>query len=85
LRANIELNIDELVLRGFSPGDKYRIGEAVKSELARLFSEHGVSPSLARGGDIVRIDGGSFKFTPGSKAEMIGAQVAQSVYRGLNR
>ena len=45
---NVELHIEELVLRGFAPGDRYRIGEAVERELAHLFSEQGTPPSLAQ-------------------------------------
>ena len=85
MRANVELNIEELVLHGFSPGDRHRIGEAVQMELARLFAEQGASPSLARGGESEKIDGGSFNISKGSRAETVGAQVARSVYGGLNR
>jgi hypothetical protein len=82
---NVELHIEELVLRGFAPGDRYRIGEAMERELARLFDEQGVSPSLAQGGEFAHLDGGVFKVASGSKPEAIGAQVAQAVFRGLSR
>src|SRR3712207_3298477 len=58
--VNIELHIEELVLHGFAPGDRYRIGEAVQRELARLFAEQGVPPSLVGGGEVAHLDGGSF-------------------------
>jgi hypothetical protein len=79
------LHIEELVLHGFSPYDRYRIAAAVEAGLARLFSERGVPPSLARGGDMARLDGDAFEVAPGSRAEAIGGQVAQALYRGLNR
>ena len=82
---NIELHIEELVLHGFAPGDRYRIGEAVERELARLFAEQGVPPSLAPGGEVASLDGGAFEVEPGSTAEAIGVQVAQAVYGGLSR
>jgi hypothetical protein len=82
---NVELHIEELVLHGFVPGDRYRIGDAVERELSRLFAEQGTPPSLVRGGDIGRLDGGSFEAKPGSRAEAIGARVAQGVYGGLSR
>ena len=28
---NVELHIEELVLHGFAPGDRHRIGEAVRA------------------------------------------------------
>jgi len=82
---NIELNIDELVLHGFAPGDRYRIGEAVEQELTRLLADRGVPQSLERGGEIANMDGGAIEVTTGSRAEAIGAQVARAVYGGLRR
>ena len=79
----IELRIEELVLHGFAPGDRYRIAEAVERELSRLLADQGVLESLERGGGIASVDGGAFDMTPGSRAEAIGAQVAKAVYGGL--
>jgi hypothetical protein len=79
---NIELHIEELVLHGFSQGDRYRIAEAVERELTQLFTEIGVPQSLSNGGEIERLDGGAFEMTHRSKPEGIGAQVARAVYGG---
>ena len=84
MKPNIELHIEELMLDGFAPGDRHRIGEAVQQELARLFGEQGVPPSLAQGGAIARLDGGAFNITPGSQPEAIGNQVSQAVFGGLS-
>jgi hypothetical protein len=81
--ANVELHIAELVLHGFAPGDRYRIGETIERELARLFAEQGTSQLLRQRSEIERLDGGAFEVKPGIRAEAIGAQVAQTVYRGL--
>jgi len=83
--GNIELHIEELVLHGFAPKDRYQIGEAVQCELVRLLSERGVLPSVVRGGEMGRLDGGSFKVRMGAKAEVIGVQVARAVYGGMKR
>jgi hypothetical protein len=80
---NIELNIDELVLHGFSPHDRYRIAEAVEHELARIITEQGFSPSLLQNSELDRLDGGSFEVQPDAKPEQIGSKVAQAVYGGL--
>ena len=82
---NIELHIEELVLHGFSPGDRYQIGEAVEQELTRLLADRGVPQSLAEGGEIASVDGGAFEVAAGSRAEVVGAQVAEVVYGGLGR
>ena len=84
-RHAVDLHIEELVLDGFNPGDRYRIGAAVEAELARLFAERGKAPSLARGGEMSSLDGGSFDVAPGAGPEGVGGQVAQAVYGGLNR
>lgn len=83
--ARIEVNIDELVLHGFSPADRYRIGEALEGELTRLFTEGGLPSGLAKGSQVDRLDGGSFDVKQGSKAESIGVQVAKSVYGGIKK
>jgi len=82
---NVELHIEELVLRGFAPGDRYRIGEAVERELTRLLADRGVPQSLAEVGEIASVDGGAFEVAPGSRAEAVGAQVAKAVYGGLGQ
>jgi hypothetical protein len=81
---NIELHIEELVLHGFALGDRYRIGDAMERELARLFAERGAPPSLVQGSEIERLDGGTFEVKPGSGAEAIGVRVARAVYGGLS-
>lgn len=85
MRPRVELHIEELVLEGFSPGDRYRIGAAVEAELARLLEERGVPGSLKSGREIEGINGGSFEVAPGSRAETVGSQVAKAVYGGLRR
>ena len=79
---NVELHIEELVLHGFSPGDRYRIGDAVQRELTHLFIEQGVPP--AQSGELAYLDGGAFEVRPGSGAEEIGVRVARAVYGGLS-
>ncbi|GAX60148.1 outer membrane protein/protective antigen OMA87 [Candidatus Scalindua japonica] len=81
---NIELHIDKLVLHGFSPHDRYRIGEAVERQLTQMLTEQGMPASLSHGGKYSHLYGGSFNIVQGSKAETIGSQVAQSVYKNMN-
>jgi hypothetical protein len=81
----IRLHIDELVLYGFPPIDRYRLAESVQAELARLLAEQGVPTGLEQGGSIVRLDGGSFDLAADSRPDRIGVQVAQAIYGGLPR
>ncbi|MGH6831562.1 MAG: hypothetical protein ACRECM_00850 [Methyloceanibacter sp.] len=83
--ANIELHMEELVLHGFAPGDRYSIGEAVERELHRLFAEQDEPLRLAQRSEIARLDGGAFEVARGARAEAIGAQIAQAIYGGFSR
>ena len=83
--SHIEIHIDELVLYGFAPADRWRIGQAIEHALTRLFAEQGLPPALSMGGELARIDGGAFHVTTGTAAEGLGAQVAQAVYGGLRQ
>lgn len=82
--VNVELHIEELVLRGFAPGDRRLIGEAVERELARLFGDQGVPPSLPQDATVRHLDAGAFDVRPGFGTEAIGAQVARAVHGELS-
>lgn len=80
----IELHIEELVLNGFDPTlDHERVGAAVREELARLLAEPGALPHPLMAGRIALGDGGSFPLAPAASPEAIGAQIAQTVVKGM--
>jgi hypothetical protein len=81
--GDIELHINELVLHGFPQGEKHRIGEAVRQELLRQFSERGISDALTRQGNVSSLNAGPIQAGQGSKPEQIGTQVAQVVYGSM--
>jgi hypothetical protein len=84
-RSNaIELHIEELVLHGFAPGDRERIGEAVERELARLVAEQGTPDSWEQGGAIEDLNAGTFHVTA-NKPDIVGTQIAQAVHRSVGR
>jgi hypothetical protein len=82
-RHNIELHIEELMLDGFAPGDRYTVGKAVELELVRLLTEQGMPAPMTHDRNIARLDAGSLDVTPGSQPDAIGSQIAQAVYGGL--
>lgn len=83
--ANVDLRIEEMVLHGLAPGNRYCISDAAERELARLFAEKGVPPSVMKGGEIAELDGGALEVARDSKAEAVGTQIAQTVYRSLTQ
>jgi hypothetical protein len=81
--ARVEVTIDDLVLHGFKPGDRYAIAEGLQQELTRLLVEQGVPTAFTQEGEVQRLDGGSFPMTPAAKGESVGTQAAQAVFGGL--
>jgi len=83
--AAVELHIEELVLHGFAPGDRFSIGDAIEHELSRLLSEQGLPGMAASSIDVARLDAGSFQIASSGKAQAVGTQLGQQLYRGLSR
>lgn len=82
---NVEFYIDELVLHGFAHRDRYLIGTAIESELTRLIAERGIPSLLTQRSDVSQLDAGIFTPASDSRPRMIGMQVAEAVFGGLNR
>lgn len=82
---NVKLHIEELILHGFAPQDRYRIAQAVESELARLLAENEPPRSLSKSVEIPSLDVGTFEVVMDSTPNSIGVQIAQSLHRGLVR
>lgn len=79
----VELEIGELVLRGFAPVDRHRIGAAVERELARLLGERAPASQLGQPAERAWLDGGAFELPAGASAETIGTQIARAIYAGI--
>jgi len=84
IKRGAQLHIEELVLHGFAPGDRYAIAEAVEQELSRLltthFAEEGDSSRLALSSEVARVDAGAFQVEPRSRPNSIGTQIGQAVH-----
>ena len=83
MRPDVELHIEELVLRGFAPGYRDRIAEAIQQELNRLFTDESLPSCVTESRDIPRFDGGSFHVTSGAGPKTIGAQLGQAIYKSV--
>lgn len=83
MKADLELHIDELVLRGLPYAQRDRISQAIQAELMRLLDESGLPPWLAGGGSLpeVRVDG--LQVAAGARTNAVGAQIAGSIYSSL--
>ena len=81
---NVELRIDELILRGFAAADRYAIGDALTFELGKLLGQGESNLSLSADADIPAINAGQIAIPPNVRPEAVGAQVAQAVHASLN-
>lgn len=81
---SVQIHVEELVLHGFPPGDRHRIGDAMRQELMRLTSESCVPlPTTTVEADA--IDGGVIRLGQNRHADAVGTHVAQAVYRAMRR
>ena len=85
LRPSVEVHIDELVLHGFEPAQRYTIGDAIERELTRLFTDHGAPMAITHDVDIAHLNGGAIDVKPGSNGETAGIQLARIIYGGLGQ
>ncbi|MGZ5441105.1 MAG: hypothetical protein ACXW5U_05070 [Thermoanaerobaculia bacterium] len=72
----VTLHIDELVLDGFDARDSGAIGDALRTELARLAG----SQTDWRASSADRIDGGD---VGDARSGDVGARVARAIHRGV--
>jgi hypothetical protein len=80
--SRIEVTIDELVLHGFAPGDRYAIAEALGQELTRLLSEQGVPAAFMQAGEVERLNAGAYSMPASANPASVGGKAAQAVYGG---
>jgi hypothetical protein len=81
----VTFHIEELMLDGFAPGDRYRIAEAMQQELTGLLTHQGAPVALASRGETDRVDGGAIRLAVGATPGAIGNQLAGALYGGLSR
>lgn len=84
-KSSVELHIEELVLHGFAPSDRFRIGDALERELTRLFTEQGAPVAITHDVEIAHLNGGAINVQPGSNAEATGIQLARAIYGGFDQ
>jgi hypothetical protein len=83
----INLHIQRLILEGLpvTATQHPRVQAAVESELARLLGMGGLSQQLHAGGAVPHTRGTELKLTTETYPEMIGWQIARSVYGGIGK
>jgi hypothetical protein len=83
-RPSIELTIQELIVEGVEPAQRYPLGEAVRSELTRLLKDEGLSRQALIPSAPDKVDGGAISIQPGERGAAVGDRIARAIYSGLN-
>jgi len=83
LPREIEVHIEELVLHGFAPGDRWKIGDAVDRELRTLLATKGIPARWLSGPE--RLDAGAMPGSSLTNPSLTGAEIGAAVYRGGER
>ena len=82
---NINLHIEQLVLDGvtIAPSQRHLLQSIVASELTRLLSDGGLSPSLVQGTNLSGVSANGIQLAGSNNPARLGKQIAQSVYGGI--
>ena len=83
MKPNIELHIDELILRGVPYTQRRRVVAAIELELTHLIGEQGLPEHLAQGGTLPQIKINAMRMTDDARPQVIGTQIARQVYGNL--
>lgn len=85
----ISLHIEELVLHGFNPTDRYAIAAAVEQALTQRLADQIAKPRLeehfSQSAHRQSIDAGTFPVRGNASASSIGAQIAHALHGGIRR
>jgi len=82
---NVDLHIEELVLRGFKPQGTHQIAAALRQELQALLNQRGIPQRLTNGKDVSLIDGGTIRIGPRASRGNTGAKIARNLYKGIQK
>ena len=84
---NVSLYIDRLILDGLplSEASGPHVQAAIETELARLISVGGVSPTFAGDRVVPSLRGGDVQMTAGGGDADLGRQIAGALYGGIGK
>ena len=83
-RHEVVIEVEDLVLDGWSPEEAEQVRHAIERRLQALVSDGGVPASSAQL-DIAELDAGSISGAGTARAEAAGTQVASSLHQALLR
>lgn len=81
MRPRVEILIDELILHGFSPAERYAIGDLLSQELERLILDQGYQ--ARENVEIPVLKAAPVKLQSNAKSDQVGSQLAKAVHTSL--
>ncbi len=78
-----QINIEKLVLHGFSERDAFYIRREVQSSLARLIETRGLDKDKMNEGQ--RLSAPEIRVKSSSRPETTGREIARSIFNGLKQ
>lgn len=85
MKPTIEIDIDALILRGFSMRDAYLIREAIEYQLTQHLQARGLSASLPTEIHLDQLTVRPIQLQTGYQAASVGHEVANTVFKGFNQ
>ena len=76
----IDVHIEELVLHGFEPANRWLIADALERELHELLTAKGLPPQWLSSPE--RIEAAKISSSSLTKSERAGVEIAAATYRG---
>jgi hypothetical protein len=84
VKPGIELNIDQLILEGFSRKEAYSISQSLKSELHRLIEKDRLENKFMQDHHQPTMTVNPIAAKPNTNSKNVGRQIAQSIFNGLS-
>ncbi|TXE07849.1 hypothetical protein ES711_10480 [Gelidibacter salicanalis] len=84
MKPNIELNIDQLVLEGFSRNEALAISQSIQTELHQMIKNGNLENTFTEDFNQRNMHVNAISTSSNSRPESVGRQIAQSIFNGLS-
>lgn len=84
MNPNIELNIDQLVLEGFTRNEAFTISQSLQTELYQLIENSSLQSTLTQSYHQRKMNVNAISASLNTRPEGIGREIAHSIFNGLS-
>lgn len=83
MSKQLDLNIDQITLEGFSNIDQKSLAQSIESELTHLLKSQDLPSSFSAALSTRKLDFGHFDLPSNAGPKLIGRHIAKSIYSGF--